>query len=337
MRAAAGVLLALWLAGSGCRTAGPGDTRTIRTKGDYAHRGAGIAIPARVGPLERKLLQEFDGNPDDLGAYYQSVREDQPLQANLYVYPAGQAFPGRLKQDFAQRLSALRRGRSRRSVTDTRVVRAPGGTGRAVGYEAAYGSGTGENKVRSVLRVFQCGQWFLRLQASVREQDASMLPVLLDHFHGAVSCEEMADHSPAGDSLGVSIEPGVAGRPEWQAYAEGQVDWLRSHMSPATLALGIPDQNVALFVAGWTRALDVRRAQPDPVPDALFDALERARQAGYLEEYVWSEQLSFLPPPEGLDLEAFRAWRTQQGIAAPYQIRAGAVLTRAQARSDAPR
>jgi hypothetical protein len=136
----------------------------------------------------------------------------------------------------------------------------------------------------------------------------------------------MADHSPAGDTLEVSIEPGVAGRSEWMAYAQGQIEWLRKNVSAARLALGIPDDELELFVFAWTRALDTWRRQAAPVPDPLFDALERARQAGFLDEYLWSEHLAFLSPPIELDLDSYRAWRAELGISAAYQIRAGAVV-----------
>jgi hypothetical protein len=313
-----------------CVSAGPGDRRAIRTKGDYVHPGAGITLPAKLGPLERKLIDELNGDENDLVAYYASENPEAPVQAHVYVGPAGQAYTGRLKQQFVQRLADLRRGRRGRSPQQTRVLLAPGGTGRAVGYEAAYQSGIGEAVTRTLLRVFQCGQWFFRIQASVLEKNAPLLGLAVDEFHGAISCEAMADHSPAGETLERSLEPGVAGRAEWVAYADGQVEWLRRNVSPGRLALGIPDHELPLFVAAWKRALDARRAQAAPVPDPLFDALERARQAGFLEEYAWTEHLAFLSAPIELDLEGFRAWKSDEGISAAYQIRAGAVLTRAK-------
>src|SRR5262249_47590010 len=148
---------------------------TIRARGDYLHPGSGVNLPARVGLLERKLLKEFNGDPSDLGASYASVRREDPIQVAVYLAPAGQAFTGRLKQHFAQRLSELRRGPKGRSPLETRGVRAPGGTGRAIGYEASYRGGTEKDPVRTLLRVFQCGQWFFRIHASTVEKDAAEL------------------------------------------------------------------------------------------------------------------------------------------------------------------
>jgi hypothetical protein len=327
MRRAFVALAALSWIGLGCASAGPGDSRVIRAKGAYEHTGAGVTLPARAGPLERKLVREFGGDPDNLAAYYASAEHLEPVQAHVYLAPAGQAFTGRLKQQFVQRMADMRRGRSKLVLRETRVLRAPGGTGRAVGYEATYRSGTGENELRSLLRVFQCGQWFLRIQATSREKDAALLDISIGEIHAAISCEEMATHSPAGSSLEVSIEPGVAERSDWLAYAQGQVDWLRRNASAGTLAQGIPDHELELFLAAWRRALDARRAQPAPAPDPLFELLERAREGGFLEELLWSEHLGFLTPPPELDLESFRAWRSGRP-AAPYQIRAGAVLSR---------
>jgi len=322
MRKLSAALLALCALALACAK-GPGDRRTLRTKGPFAHP-SGIELPAKVALLERKLIREFDGDPGNVAAYYSSREGVDPLQLNVYLAPAGQAFAGRLKQQFTQRLAALRRGNERTSLRETRVLRAPGGTGRAVGYEAAFQAGTGENRSRVVLRVFQCGQWFLRFQMSTQEKNRLLLDESIAAMHGAVSCEEIADHDPAGDVLEVSIEPGVADRVEWRAYAEGQVDWLRSNVSSPRLQLGIPDHELGLFVAAWNRALDAHAAHADP----LFDALARARRAGYLEEYLWTEHLPFLTPPIELDLEGFRAWRTDEKISAVYQIRAGAVLVR---------
>jgi hypothetical protein len=326
MRRSLVVVAALSWIGAGCFSSGPGDSRVIRAKGEYEHP-AGITLPARTGPLERKLIREFGGDPGNLAAYYASAEHLEPVQAHVYLAPAGQAFTGRLKQQFVQRMADMRRGRSKLVLRETRVVRAPGGTGRAVGYEATYRSGSGERELRSLLRVFQCGQWFLRIQATAREKDVPLLDISVGEIHAAISCEEMAAHGPAGASPEVSLEPGVADRGDWLAYAQGQVDWLRRNASAGSLAQGIPDHDLELFVAAWKRALDVRGAQSAPAPDPLFELLARARQSGFLEELVWSEHLGFLTPPPELDLESFRAWRSGQPTA-PYQIRAGAVLSR---------
>jgi hypothetical protein len=330
MRSVGGVILVLAAVAAGCISAGPGDRRVIHAKGNYAHRGSGASLPRAVGLFERKLITEYGGDPNDLGALYSSKRAEDSMQVSVFLAPAGQAFPGRLKQEFVERVADLRRGRKGRSPRETRVLRAPGGTGRALGYEASYLSGPAKAEVRTLLRVFQCGQWFFRIQVSVLEKEAAQVAPVTDEFQTAISCEEIADHSPAGDTLEMSIEPGVADRPEWVAYAQGQIDWLRKNVSASRLALGIPDHELDLFVYAWKRALDVRRSQPDPVPDPLFDALERARQAGFLEEYLWSEHLPFLTPPIELDMEGYQAWRMQLGITAAYQIRAGAVLVRSQ-------
>jgi hypothetical protein len=322
------IVLGICLEALACASQQPGESRTIRARGDYPHKGSGLVLPARIGLLDRKLIREFNGDPDDLAASYSSIRPEDPIQVAVYFSPAGQAFTGRLKQQFTQRLSELRRGPRGRSPLETRVVRAPGGTGRAIGYEASYRGGTEKDPVRTLLRVFQCGQWFFRIHASTVEKEAAALATTVDDFQTVLSCEQMADHSPAGDALDVSIEPGVAGRPEWRAYAQGQVDWLRRNVSPGILALGIPDHDLQLFLAAWNRALDARRGQSAPVPDPLFDALERARQASFLDEYLWTEHLGFLSPPLELDLESYRAWRAQLDITAAYQIRAGAVVVR---------
>ena len=329
MRSVGGVILAL-AAALGCMSGGPGDHRVIHVRGEYTHRGSGANLPKAVGLFERKLISEYDGDPNNLGAFYSSKRTDDSMQVSVYLAPAGQAFPGRLKLEFVQRVAELRRGRRGHSPNEIHVFRAPGGTGRALGYEAAYLIGPPKAEVRTLMRVFQCGQWFLRIQSSVVEKEAERLTPTVDEFQTAISCEEIADHSPAGDTLEVSIEPGVKDRPEWVAYAQGQVDWLRKNVSASRLALGIPDHELDLFVSAWKRALDVWRSQPVPVPDPLFDALERARRAGFLEEYLWSEHLAFLTPPIELDLEGYQAWRIQLGISAAYQIRAGAVLVHSQ-------
>jgi hypothetical protein len=295
-------------------------------RGNFVHPGSGADLPARVGFFERKLIREFGGDENDLGISYASVIAEEPLSVFVYLAPAGQAFTGRLKLQFVQRLANLRRGRRGRTPQETRVVRAPGGTGRAVGYEASYQTGSGEAQVHTLLQVFQCGQWFFRIQATAAEKFAARLGDAVEEFHAAISCEEIADHSPAGSSLDVSIEPGVAERAEWVAYAEGQVAWLRKNVSAGRLTLGIPDDELDLFLAAWKRALDAWSRQSAPVPDPLFDALERARRAGFLDEYLWSEHLAFLSPPLELDLDSFRAWRAQLGISPAYQIRAGAVL-----------
>jgi len=310
-----------------CASAGPADRRTLRVRGKYTHTGSGVEIPKRIASLDRERITELRRDKSDVAVYYLSRENTEPMQASVFIAPAGQAFVGRLKQEFSQRLSELRRNAGRLKQREVRTMRAPGGTGRALGYEASFVSGSDEREVRTLIRVFQCGPWFLRLEGSAQAKNAELLVLMLERFHGTFSCEAMADAAPEG-TLEVSIEPGVSERTEWRAYAEAQVEWLARNFSPRTLALGIPDHDLRLFVASWNRALDAYARRGTGPADPTFEAMSRIRAAGYLEEALWLQQLPFLPPPIELDLESFRAWREQEGVPERYEIRAGAVLNR---------
>lgn len=327
MRVRFAALLALAAGVLACVSSGPADRRTLRVKGNYVHAGSGVELPKRIATLDRERITELRIDKSDVAAYYLARENTEPMQINVFLAPAGQAYVGRQKLEFSQRLSELRRTAGRLKLREARTLRAPGGTGRAIGYEASFASGSAEREVQMVLRVFQCGGWFLRLEGSAEAKNAELLGLMLERFHAAISCEELADAAPAG-APEVSIEPGMAQRPEWRAYAEAQVEWLRKNVSPRTLAVGIPDHELGLFVSAWNRALDAYARRADAPPDPMFEAMERIRAAGFLEEAIWVQQLPFLPPPLELDLESFRAWREQEGISSSYEVRAGAVLSR---------
>jgi hypothetical protein len=312
-----------------CAGSGPADRRTLRVRGPYVHSGSGIELPKSIGPLDRERIRELRADPNDVAAYYLSGENADPMHAAVFISPAGQAYVGRLKLEFSQRLSELRRGATRLKLREARTRRAPEGTGRAVGYEASFDSGNEERELRTLLRVFQCGAWFLRLEVSAELKNSELMDLVLERIHAAISCETIADSAAPG-GLEISIEPGVAQRPEWRAYAEGQVEWLRANVSPRTLAVGIPDHELALFVHAWNRALDAYARRGDAAADPFFDSMEQIRAAGFLEEMLWTQHLPFLTQrPLELDLESFLAWREQEAISTAYEIRAGAVLARA--------
>jgi hypothetical protein len=328
IRAWPAALLAAVLVTLACAGSGPADRRTLRVRSSYTHAGSGIELPKNIGPLERERIRELRVDENDVAAYYMSGENAEPMHASVFISPAGQAFVGRLKQEFSQRLSEARRGGTRLKLLEARTRRAPDGTGRALGYEASFDSGTSERAVRTVLRVFQCGVWFLRLEVNAELKNAGLMDLVLERIHSAISCEAMADSAEPG-SLEISIEPGMAARPEWRAYAEGQLEWLRANVSPRTLAVGLPDHDLALFVRAWNRALDAYSSRGDAPADPFFDAMAQIRAAGFLEEALWIQHLPFLTQrPIELDLESFLAWREQEGISPRYEIRAGAVLAR---------
>jgi hypothetical protein len=211
-------------------------------------------------------------------------------------------------------------------------VRPSGAPGLAAGFEALFDGApaNGEAGLRSVLRVFQCGRWFLKIRAThSRDVELAAESVVLDSER-MLSCRSLASRFPVGPKLVVQMDSSLKTHPEgvfteWLAYGMSLAAWLGEHASSEELAYGVPDHVLDPFLASLERTLDVRAGllgDGQASRDEFLDALVELRGAGYLDEYVWSEYLGFLTPDPALDLDLdrYRAWRARNAADLTHEV-----------------
>jgi hypothetical protein len=318
----------------GCAGAGPKlGGEPVRVSGVYAHPPTGALLPERIGALSRSGVTRWDDAETNVGASYD---DGSRARITVYVYPAGVARAGRLLGEFAGASGTLQQLHPAALREASAIVRAPRPDGRAVGFEARFklldvAAGAPD---RTLLDVFQCGRWFLKIRATHASDypiDAALADVLAE-----VRCADLARKPPLGTAPTIDLDAslpgeGVSPAAEWIAHAAAQLAWIQEHVTPEDLAYGIPDQDPALWLSAWESTLEMReeiRRDGEAASDAFLDGMLAVRDAGFLEAYVWSIYLGFLPPPAALAprVEDFERWRENALPAHRHEVRAAARL-----------
>jgi len=299
--------------------------RTLRVSGPYRHAATGAELPEQLGGLPRANVTSWDAADSNVGVTY-----DEPDRARVtvYLYPAGDALAGRLLGEFAGASSTLQQVQGAALREASGVVRAPPPEGAAVGFEARFKLLSAESDQRTLVQVFQCGRWFLKVRATHAADHP--IDATLEELHRQVRCAALAAREPLGSQPGVVLDPALsATRVEWLAHGLAQVAWIQEHVTPENLVYGIPDDDPALYVAAWETTLDVRASRVEKgeaAPDAFLDRMLEVRNAGFLAEYVASVYFGFLPPAgdQAARREEFERWREQALPTHRHEVHAAA-------------
>jgi hypothetical protein len=310
----------------GCTTAAvPPGGRPIHARGTWLQPGSGAAFPERIGELPRTDATAWDADETNVGVSYGDGRN---VRITVYVYPAGEPRTGRLRAEFLDTESSLAQLHPAALRESGALVRVPAPDGRAVGFEARFRLLASEGTHVTLAQVFQCGRWFLKLRAT----HAGVYPIdaALAAVHQQVRCRDLTLHEPVGTQRTVDFDPD--GGAEWLAYGLAQASWLEAHLAPEDLAYGIPDHELGLFVEPFEAMLDARqeiRAKGEAAANPFLDRMLEIREAGFLEAYVWTVQLGFLPAPSALaaQLEAFESWRQGALSSHRHEVHAGVRLS----------
>ena len=309
--------------------------RAISVEGDYLHPATQVRFPDRIDAFARTKLIALDADATSIGAAY---AESEGPELVVSLYPAGDPIAGRLRSEFLRARGELKQGAIVALVDRTAVVRAPRPDGRAVGFESELrlmvaASGVTE---RALLQVFQCGRYFLRLVAVQAEDAAAPLRAGLDALHEQVPCQAIAERLPSGVRLQVGLDPEIRESDDqrsaaWIAHGFAQLEWIERHVPKQDLVFGIPDHDPALYLSAWqkTLALHERLVRDGGIASNPFlERLERVQQAGYLEEYVWTEYVGFLDAPDErrLRLDRFLRWRDARLPELRHEVHAAAQL-----------
>lgn len=305
----------------------------IESQSDFPHPKAGVSFPLRFGEFTRVRLTGYDSYDNDISATYGAEKPAGKQVITAYVYPAGQATSTRLLQEFIsskRSVLALNPGAKQRA---TAIIHPTGTPAGVAGFQArwdavAKSNGGVEMRLSEHLRLFQCGAWFLKFRATSPEALAANTEEQITAFENYFSCSKLANNFPLGTKLTIVLDSNMKSEQEavWLAYAMDLVVWLQKKVTPAELAYGVPDHLYEMFRKALTDALSIRAdlaAKSALPPDAFFDGLAAAQQAGYFNEYIWDYFLGFLEPdPElKLDLAAFEKWRSEnaQNLGGPMR------------------
>jgi len=324
------LVLALAACALACQTApGPLRGRSVPASGEYVQRESGARFPEHVGELSRAEVIAWDDAESNVGVSY---REGERALFTLYVYPAGDARAGRLRSEFLGASESLQQVHPAALRENAAIVRLPRPDGPAVGFEARFKLLDATDGERTLVQVFQCGRWFLKLRAT--HVEGYPVDAALDGLHEQVPCEALAAREPLGTKPGIDLDPALPSRElsptaEWVAYGYAELGWISRNVAPEDLVFGIPDHDPALYVAAWNATLDARRklqGEGKAAADPFLDHMLEIQDAGWLDEYVWSEYLGFLAPPDAARFEAYSRWRDATLPAHRHELHATAHL-----------
>ncbi len=312
----------------GCTTPGGGVRGwPIHVSGDYVHPATGAHFPERFGTLTRSSVTKWDAAEANVGVNYDEAGQ---ARISVFLYPAGDARAGRLRGEFLETSGYLEEVHPAAMHEASAIVRSPRPDGRAVGFEARFKLLDAEGGQHTLAQVFQCGHWFLKVRATHGEKYP--IDAALDGIHDRVRCRDLAARDPIGREPGIDLDPAVSGsNAEWIAHGVAELAWIQKYVAPEDLAYGIPDHEPALYVHAWEVSLQLReelQQKGEAAANPFLDRMLEVRNAGFLTEYVWSEYLGFLPPPDEMTsrLDAFRRWRETTLPGLRHEVHAAAHL-----------
>lgn len=277
-----------------------------------------IELPDRIGPLTSDGQAHGFGDPA-LGVSYQ-YRGDG-LHLNVFVYDAGLA----AVPDGADTAPACREFESARRgvadsyqdvrVTSDRLVRVNAGEHPLLVREAGFEFQHEQHHLLSYLWVTAAAGHFIKLRfsadVSLRDELPDARRALLTAL--ATAAQPHLAPAPPEPEPGTSLSFDLNGKPE--ADMAGLLLYLTMLSQAAEESPETRPVCGGEYLPGFEQDVGLFRALADADVHASskwHKLLVRAEEAGFLEEFIWSElhrETWGKTPPDGLSLQDYQPWR----------------------------
>lgn len=296
--------------------------KEIKVKENYSHFPTHFNFPKSLfGDYQRESVCSFDKTNKNIGVTYEKNQNGEKTIFSLYLYPAGDGYEGRLREEYNKSLHSVFLAMAKEGLhAKQHAIQHKGKKYTCNGFKAIF---TGENKELSQLTVFEAGTWFYKIRITTNMADTAFLSDLeaeiLQTFDPTtltdlVLLNEKADVHFSKMAFRDSILLGSA-----MGSAFRKIEWIMENVDERERATGFPDLYIDLHVEGLKAFMEFQHRfnywKSDFTKNYLKE-LQLISDADFLNEFVMEQYGMILIIPEGTHnkYDDYLKWKAQNGI-----------------------
>jgi hypothetical protein len=288
----------------------------IKAEGSYPYMQTGLELPATIAECRRIKLTSFEKNDATIVALYDNTVADLAVS----IYPAGLASNKRFRNEYRMVLDGLALGTRQKLEAEQEHVSYSSDGYTVHGYKALTKTRRADNLM---MVLYECGNWFVKLEVTSRSLDAKGLERLLDSAVLAIKPTKLVQYKPVKlipkivllpaafeDSLLLgSVLAGAFKEKNWAS----NVDSMERLSGFPSLYLDMHIEAITAFV-NFEDKFGPARAGSTARP--FRRQLKALIDSEYLDEFILEEHNLVMIRPEGrtFDFDGYHKWKDANNI-----------------------
>jgi hypothetical protein len=313
MKSRATILCLVCLLGCAASTRIPAVRRVV-VAGDFVHDSTTITFPLKYRQFTRTEISSFNETNTSIGVTYESTLGGVNRTVTVYVYPGGKAYQDRLLSEYSESLGDIATVASKEVVATQHPLPYSKDGYRVMGVTALL-AGTSNT---TLLTVFECGKWFLKLRATSSTWGTGILDSLQTDFLDLFPPTDIVRRDPLRQEGKVFVAP-AAFQDSVLLHASllgafKTMIWARNNVDTLERCAGFP----SLYLAGHTEPIlemikdwEESKKERSQSTDEYFKSLKQIRDDGFINEFVMAQYKMILVPSDSLHLDfpRYEEWK----------------------------
>jgi len=295
--------------------------KKINAKENYTHSATHFNFPKFLfGDYERKSIYSFDKENRNVGVSYGKNQNGERTMFSLYLYPAGDGYEGRLRQEYQNSMQSVVATRKEGLYATQNAVQHKGEKYICNGFEAIF---TTENNELSQLTLFESGTWFYKIRITSNRKDTTLLLDLKAKILQVFDPTILADLTPLNEKTDVYFAKAafrdsvLLGSAMGSAFAK--IDWLMENVDKKERATGFPDLYLNFHIAGLKAFMEFQHRfnyKKSDFTENYLRQLQLISDADFLNEFVMEQYWMILIIPENIPdkYDEYLKWKSQNNI-----------------------
>jgi len=289
--------------------------KKLKVEGDYVQEATNILFPIAIDNYERADIYSFDKKRTNIGVTYKNKNGNRKTTLSIYIYPAGSGTEDRVRNEYLNCLQSLANVADHgiQAVQNYCSYKKDGYTFN--GFKATVVS---ESKTKSLLEIYECGNWFFKIRVTSDLLDSLALDSLDKRVLELFPLEKLVKisflHSRANvyfakGALRDSILLGCA-----MGSAYKKIEWAFDNTDSLERAAGFPGLYLDLHVAAWKEFVKFQKEHDYKMSSFTKDYLAQLNSIidnGFLEEFIMEQYSMIMIIPENMKNEfgEFDKWK----------------------------
>jgi adenosine/AMP kinase len=306
-----------------CYAQTSGKVKRIKTGGDYTHKSTDVVFPKTVSKYLRTDIMTYDKKATTLDVVYQSHTGFNKTSVSIKIYPAGDGYDVRLRNEYLKSMQEIASTNNSEKISASQYdVFYTKDEYFINGYTAEIKNNDKHQQLH--LSVYECGQWFLRLQLESDILKAEELSDLEQIFLDTINPVKIVINHNLNLNAVINILD--AARIDSLlvgcaiSYANAKADWAANKVDSLERICGFPD----LYLDMHTDALNAfvkfsdnnKFSEVNIYTQNYIAELKSLINAGFLSEFILDQYqyVMIIPEDKDLDINGYTKWRLTNPI-----------------------
>jgi len=295
--------------------------KKIRIKESYTHPSIHFNFPKSIfGDYQLESVYSFDRKNTNIGVTYRKKQNVENTMFSLYLYPAGDGYEGRLRQEYLKSMQSVAATTKKGVHATQHAIQHKGEKYICNGFEAIF---TTENYDLSQLSIFESGAWFYKIRTTSNQTDTTLLSNLKEKILQVFDPTTLTDLTSLDEKATVyyfqsafrdSIMLGSA-----MGSALRKIEWALENVDEKERATGFPDLYLNLHVESLKAFMEFQHRfdfGKSNFTKNYLKELQLISDAGFLSEFVMEQLGMVLIIPENTPAkyDEYLKWKSQNNI-----------------------